>query len=464
MKTKSQKLRDQLAHKYEAIKAILDKEDEAVTPEELASVKTMQGEVATLKSDIADSEEMEALAVEAGEGIKSLNAPATKHVQTKTGTELAKVTMNFPALSSVKSFKGERDGKAAVERAYRFGKWIAAAIGVQSAVNFCNENGMALKAHTESVNTAGGYLVPEEFDADLIDLREQYGVFRQNVKISPMSRDTKVIPRRSGGMTAYYVGENASITESSKSWNRVRLTAKKLACLAKYSSELDEDSILNMGDDLAGEIAYAFANAEDNAGFNGDATSTYGGILGLAQAFYNIPGGGATVSSISGLYAMAATGGWNSAVLADFNNTKAKLPQYAIMRGNAKWFVSQAFWSSVMERLALAAGGVTSLEIVSGAGTPRFLGFPVVISQVMPVVTAVSQICAYLGDLNLAAVMGDRRQTTIAFSEHLNFAEDEIAIRGTERFDINVHDVGNYTATASAQVPGPIVALITATS
>ena len=40
----------------------------------------------------------------------------------------------------------------------------------------------------------------------------------------------------------------------------------------------------------------------------------------------------------------------------------------------------------------------------------------------------------------------------------LQFAEDQLAIRGTQRFDINVHDVGNTTAA------GPIVGLITAAS
>ena len=112
----------------------------------------------------------------------------------------------------------------------------------------------------------------------------------------------------------------------------------------------------------------------------------------------------------------------------------------------------------------LASGGATALEAAQGRNAPMYLGYPVHYSQIMPRVEGNSQVCALFGDLSLAALFGDRRMTTIAMSEHLNFAEDEIAIRGTERFDINVHDVGNASGTASLRVAGPIVALITAAS
>jgi hypothetical protein len=42
------------------------------------------------------------------------------------------------------------------------------------------------------------------------------------------------------------------------------------------------------------------------------------------------------------------------------------------------------------------------------------------------------------------------------------FETAQVAVRGIERFDINVHDVGNATATAADKSPGPIVGLITA--
>ena len=113
------------------------------------------------------------------------------------------------------------------------------------------------------------------------------------------------------------------------------------------------------------------------------------------------------------------------------------------------------------QKLAAAAGGNRVAEVQHGALEKSFLGYPVVVSQVLPKTSATNQICALFGNLRLGARLGDRRLTTISMSEHaLNaFEQDEVVIRGTERFDIVVHDVGN-----NAGVAGPIVGLITGAS
>jgi HK97 family phage major capsid protein len=90
-----------------------------------------------------------------------------------------------------------------------------------------------------------------------------------------------------------------------------------------------------------------------------------------------------------------------------------------------------------------------------------FLGFPVEFSQVMPTATAATTVFALLGDFSLAASFGDRQQNIISFSEHASvggqsvFERNEVAVRAVERFDINVHDVGDGTT------PGPVVAVAT---
>jgi HK97 family phage major capsid protein len=116
-----------------------------------------------------------------------------------------------------------------------------------------------------------------------------------------------------------------------------------------------------------------------------------------------------------------------------------------------------------MVKLMLASGGVTAAEI-ENARTKSFLGYEVAFSQVMPKAEANSQVCALLGDLSQAARLGSRREVTLAISEHSRFSYDEIEIKGTERFDINVHDVGNASATAADREAGPVVGLITAAS
>jgi len=277
-------------------------------------------------------------------------------------------------------------------------------------------------------------------------------VFRRLARNVPMGSDTKRRPRRKGGLKAYPVGEGQAGKYSAKQWDNVLLTAKKSMVLAKVSSELDEDSTINMGDDLAAEIAYAFSEFEDECGFLGDGTGEYMRIVGLRQAILDVD---ANPANVKGLVTGSGDA-WAELTLNDFTATKGRLPRFARRRkGQVAWHCTQEFYSTVMERLLLASGGVTAAELAAGRDQEVFMGYPVEINETMPTDSSAGDIVCYFGALSLAADFGDRRQTSIAMSTDVFFEEDEIGIRGTERIDINVHDVGD---TVKA---GPLVALRT---
>jgi HK97 family phage major capsid protein len=368
----------------------------------------------------------------------------------------------LPRGARVKTLWFQRDSRGeSLEAAYRFGKWfMGGPCGSDTAASWCKEYGIPLKKDaTEGINSAGGYIVPEEFEFDLIDLRESYGLFRQFAKVSTMRSDTKSVPRRTSGLTAYPIGETDAISKSQKGWDRVGLVAKKWGTLSKFSSELSEDALIDIGNDLAQEISYAFATTEDDCGFNGDGTGAYHGITGLQAKFKGLSG---TIANIAGLFVGTGTGygtAWKF-ILDDFSGLVGLLPQYADTNATA-FYAHRTFYFTVMQKLMLASGGVTAREVMEGVRNPMFMGYPVRISQKLPAASATNQVACYFGDMSLAVMFGDRRQTTIALSEHSDFANDEIAIRGTERFDINVHDIGNANATAANRVSGPLVGLIT---
>ncbi len=360
-------------------------------------------------------------------------------------TEKAIVAPRILRSARVKNFKAE-NGVSAEERAYTAGQWIAATIGNnEQARRWCEDRGIETRALATTTNSLGGYLVPEEMETTIIDLREIYGVARQSVFVRAMGSDSTVIPRRAGGVTAYFVSENGEITASDKNWDAVSLTARKLAAMCRMSSEITEDSIVNLADDLAGEISYAFAKKEDECLFLGDGTSTYGGIVGLKSAV------------AAGSKVTAATGNTSFATLdlEDFMQMVGKLPEYAV--AGARWYISRQGWANSMLRLAEAAGGNTVAQVAQGAPL-QFLGFPVTISQVMNS-TLTAQVStdglAYLGDLQMAASMGTRRGVSIAVDASRYFEFDQLAIKGTERFDLNVHEKG------TASEAGPVIMLST---
>jgi len=436
-------------------------ENRALTDEERTQVDAHLAEAAKLKADakVLEADEtrrqqvVAAQAESAGRQTPETLAPAAPAAPAaaaqRSREQAAGPRFVMPATAACGTLRNFTEPA----EAYAFGRWIMAAVfGSEASRQYCQEHSLAIerarmdpseeRAAAGNVNTAGGYLVPAQFDRTIIALVEAYGVFRRNARNVAMTSDRVMVPRRVSGLTAYWVTDNAAITESQKGWGGVELIARKLGVLTKHSSELGEDAIISLADDLAGEIALAFSQKEDECGFIGDGTATYSGIVGVMPKMNN--------ASAIGIVTQGTTNTWSSMVLGDFNNVVAKVPAYAL-RGS-KWYCSSPFWAGVMQKLMYAAGGNT-VEMIAGSPGRTFLGYPVELTEVMPSVTAVTTLTALFGNLPQAAMFGNRRGVTVAASEHLNFAEDEIAIRGTERFDIKVHDIG------TSAVRGPMACL-----
>jgi HK97 family phage major capsid protein len=252
------------------------------------------------------------------------------------------------------------------------------------------------------------------------------------------------LPRRTGGVSAFFVNEGVAPTESTANFDNVVLSAKKMAALVRISTELAEDAAVNAADFITNEIAYAFASKEDDCLLNGDGTQTYGGMVGLKNAF---------VTNTAGVFTATGHATFDVLTAADIMGWMGLLPQYALQ--NAKFYVSQSFYTYVMTRLGVAGGGNTIQTLGSTNLGYRFQGKPVVISQKLPAQgTVTGTIVGYYGDMQKAVAFGDRRQVTIKRSDERYFDTDQIGVMGTERFDIVCHDVGIGSTTV-----GPLIAL-----
>lgn len=416
--------------------------------EQRQSHADVKAEVAKLDEQIKVLEESEADQARLKEptpGPKP-NVPAPTP---ETRDEKKDVILPVHRVGKLHAFKGPN----AEQNAYRSGQWILAALyGNAKAEQYCRDNGIPLESRasalTTTINSLGGALVPTEFERSIIELREDYGYFRQNCRVMPMAGDTLDLPRRKSGLTAYFIGENAEITASDKAWDSVKLTVRKIAALVKYSSEIAEDAIINIADDLSREIALAFATLEDSCGFNGDGTSTYGGIVGLKAR--------CTAATATVVTAITGNTAFSTLDLADFLGMQGKLPAWPGMQ--PKWFISKAGWADSMARLVYAQGGSPGGDVTGGVAGPTFLGYPVVwVNSMNSTLTAQTSTAGlvYFGDLRMAATMGERRGIRIRLSDQRYFEYDQIGIQGTERVDIVVHDVGDTNN------PGAIIMLNT---
>lgn len=344
----------------------------------------------------------------------------------------------------LRAFKSERD-------AYKAGRFFLAVAGDKASAAWCEKNGQSLaKAHGEGTNTSGGYLVPSFVEAQIIALRELAGCFRLCAQVVPIASDVAYIPKRTGGLTVYYVGEGAAVTEANMTIGNITFSAKKLATLVKASDELSEDSVISLGDFLAAEIAFGFATAEDAAGWNGDGTATYAGIIGVKAKIASVIGAGQFAGAVD---AASGVDTFAEITATDLASLVAALPDYAL--AGAKWFCSAKAQALVFCRLAAGSGGIGS-AMVGPRQCLSFWGFPIVTSSALPTSTGdLSDVpMLYFGDLSLAAALASRGSPRVAKLEQLYAGQGQVAFLGRERYDIVVHSVGDATNA------GPIVALI----
>jgi len=334
---------------------------------------------------------------------------------------------------SLKHFKGP-DAEA---NAYLSGRFLMAAInGDQKSKMWLADHGIQM-AHSSEDNSKGGYLVPEVLENAMIDLKEEFGMFRRYAANWPMTSDVSLVPRRVSGFTTYFVGQNDTITPSTTALDQVRLEAKKLAAMTQFSSELSEDAIISVADFYAREFAYALAVKEDSCGFLGDGSATYGGITGVANAL-----NAGSIVTATGVTALA------NLLIATFIEAVGKLPEFPGIQ--PAWYVHKAVYHASMGRLQMAAGGNTVQDLGSGP-VLQFLGYPVRFIQTLPATASSGTKIAYFGDLAMAATMGNRRGVTLRADQSIYFAQDALALRVTERFDINVHERG------AASAAGPLL-------
>lgn len=356
-------------------------------------------------------------------------------------------------------FTGSRDEQNL--KGYTMGKFALAVAGNKNAQEWLKSNGY-LKAQSEGVTTAGGFLVPDLLSSDLVYLREQFGVARANCRIVPMTSDVQLVPNATASTTVYYPGENTTITASDMTFAQISLTAKKLAILTQVSKELNEDSVVDVGNALARDFAYNLAREEDRVVFSSARTGTdASGLVGIGRALTDLAGGtAANYGNIASAVVGAATTNstWAPFTLANLQAMIAKLPTYA---DTPKWYMHKNFfYTGIADKLA-ALGGNNITAIQNAYGTvPLLYGYPVVFVQNMISSPAASSPVAFLADLSKGVAFGDRRGITVEMSDQPYFIQDSWAFKATERFSVNAFDTGNYDTVAANRVTGSFIGLI----
>lgn len=225
----------------------------------------------TTTTEATESEETEEVTTEETEVV------IPEETQEKIASKVAaKLQPAFEAVArkSVGNADSSQDGTQAtgsMSREVKFVKYLKALRDGDIA---------SLKALNEGTPTAGGNLVPpSELIAEVLRLEEQYGVALRDANVRRnVTGNSFTLITKTSGVSMYETNELAAKTLDQPAFGQVVVTLKKYAVIVPVSEELEEDSAVDIWNEVTAEIARAKAQKADELVFT-EATT---GLLNVA--------------------------------------------------------------------------------------------------------------------------------------------------------------------------------------
>ena len=265
---------------------------------------------------------------------------------------------------------------------------------------------------SEGVQADGGYLVPEEFERQIVMGLDEANVVRSLAKVITTSAERK-IPIAANHSTAAWTAENGAYTPSQPSFDQKTIDAYKLTDLVTVSIELLQDSMFDLESYIAAEFARAFGVAEEQAFCVGTGTGQPTGI-------FTATGGEVGVNAA----------GKDEVTADELVNLMYSLK--SPYRRNAKWLMNDATISAI--RKLKDGNGVFLWQPSLRAGEPdRLLGYEVHTSPYAPTMGSDAYAIAF-GDFNNYWI-ADRSGRTVQRLNELYSTNGQVGFIATERVD-----------------------------
>lgn len=271
--------------------------------------------------------------------------------------------------------------------------------------------GLAYNVLQEGTDADGGYLVPEEYENNIIQMLSEANVIRGIAKVITTGANHK-IPVSATRSVATWTAENADIKESNPTFNQRSIDAYKLTDLVKISTELMQDNTFDLEGYITNEFVNAFAAAEEEAFCVGTGEGQPTGI-------FTAQGGNADV----------VTTGANITVDNLLDLIYAVKSPY---RRNAK-FLMKDVTVSALRKLKDNNGAYLWQPSVQAGQPDRLLGYELYTSAYVPEVGAGALPVAF-GDFSNYWI-ADRLGRTIQRLTELYSAKGQLGFLATERVD-----------------------------
>jgi len=275
------------------------------------------------------------------------------------------------------------------------------------------------KALSEGTDSAGGFLVPEQFAAGIETYSLENAIVRPLARKVPMSSDTynySVVfdPSHSssvyGGVIAYWTEEAGPKTPADPTFGRVKLIAKKLTGFTYASDELLEDNAVGLEALLLKLFGDAIVWYEEESFWQGNGVGQPLGIM----------NGGALLTPLRAVV--------NQVALVDLGNIMSRFRGDMYAKSVA-WVANKA----ILPQLINLGTAVITWTMIAGQRVPGGLfGIPLYFSEHVPTLGSVGDIGLYDFDQYL---IGDRKGLKVDRSIEYRFSTDETTWRFVKRVD-----------------------------
>jgi HK97 family phage major capsid protein len=259
----------------------------------------------------------------------------------------------------------------------------------------------------------GGYLVPEEYDARLIEGLDEENILRKLGTAIRTSGEHKINIAGTKPAAAW-IDEGGALTFGDATFAQITLDAHKLHVAVKVTEELLYDNAFNLENYILQQFVKALANAEEDAFLNGNGT---GKPLGLLAA----TGGGQ----------VGVTTASTTAIVAD----EVINLVYALKRPYRKSaaFIANDQTLAIIRKLKDNTGAYLWQPSLQAGEPDRLFGYPIHTSAFFPTVAAGAPALAF-GDFSYYNI-GDRGTRSFAELKELFAGNGMIGFVAKERVD-----------------------------
>lgn len=270
-----------------------------------------------------------------------------------------------------------------------------------------------------------GYLVPEEFRAQLWDMGLEDSIVRKRATVYPMKRNQLNVPAFDdedhstglyGSITEQWGAEAAQKDETEPKFRKLGLNARKLTCFTKSSDELKEDSAIPFGQVVGKAFAGAISFYTDRRYLTGTGAAQPLGVT-LASCTLTVAKrtGQITLTivyeNIVDMFSSLAPACWKNAVWVCHNTC---LPQLMLLS------------------IPVGTGGSHVPVLKEDSGRFYILGKELLVSEKVPPLGTAG--CLGLYDFS-KYIIGLREDVRIESSIHAQFREDITQWRAIVRTD-----------------------------